>query len=718
MATLSEQIAERRAKLEGGMSLSDKISARRSQLSEKVIATTKDGGRVIETANGLAFTSPGYSTTNPDQIAKIMEGATPADVSMSGFDRQTIAQHPIASRAAKAVQGVPFAGEWADEAVGAVSKQAGAAMRASQNAMDREIPGQSTALQIGGGIAGAIPMAIAAGPSIVGRAVSPLGRVVAGGLAGAAGGGVEGAISGAGAGNDGSRADSAMQRGVVGALIGGAVGGAVPIVSAGIRKLVERIKSSDVSTIARELSISDDAARVVRRAIENDDLDAAEAAIRRAGGRAMLADAGQGTQALLDASIATGGKGGRIAREAIDARASDAGAGLTAAMDRTLGEADGAGSIAQGIRTGTQAARSAAYDKAYASAIDYSGPDGRTVESLTRRVPASAIRKADALMRLEGVDGLQKMISIADDGSITLTRMPGVREIDYITRGLNDVAAAADGAGKLGGTTQEGRALSSLAKSLRSATRKAAPAYAEALDTAADAISRKNAADLGYSMLRQSVTREQVADGLAGASKSEISAAKQGLRSYVDDTLANVRRTITDPNVDVREVQKLVKDLSSRSSKAKITVLLGREAKTIMDAMDDAARALEVRAAIATNSKTAVRQAIQGAVGEQTAPGAVATLLQGKPVDFGRRVAQALTGQTPEAVALRQQGIYDEIAKALTMIKGQDAQRALFQIRRAMSGQPIANEQARLIGEVMSRGLGLSAYESGETALR
>jgi hypothetical protein len=687
--------------------------------SEKLIATTKDGGRVVETANGLSFTSPGYSTTNQEQIARIMEGATPADESVSSFDRQTIAQHPVASRAAKVVQGVPFVGEWTDEAVGMVSEPARDAMRASRSAMDRENPVESAALQIGGGIAGAIPMAVAAGPSFVARGASSLGqRMAQGAAAGLVLGGAEGAVSGAGAGDDGSRGGEALRRGAWGAGIGAGVGAVAPAIASGASALVRRLKQSDVRTIAREMGISNDAARVVKTAIQNDDLGAAEAAIQRAGGKAMLADAGQGTQTLLDASIATGGKAGRVARDAIEDRAAQSGRQMQSALDDVLGGAQGQQALSRAVRDGTAGARSTAYEAAYAAPIDYSSARGKTLESLLKRVPGSAIRRADELMRLEGVQSRQIMAQIADDGTVTYSSLPDVRQLDYITRALNDVADAADGAGKLGGTTQLGRATSGLSKNIRSTLRGAVPEYGVALDTAADAISEKNAIDLGYSMLRAGTTRETVREALKGASKAEVSAAKQGLRSYVDDTLANVRGFITSQNFDVNEFRKLVGDLSSRASREKMTALLGpKDAGNLFKTLDREIMSLELRAAVAANSKTAVRQAVQGAVSDQTAPGSLGLLMQGEPINATKRIVQVLTGQTPEAVALRQQGIYDEIAQALTQTRGNDAKVAIQVINRAIQGQPVTDAQARLVGRVLSGSLAVSAHQSGTRLL-
>jgi hypothetical protein len=496
------------------------------------------------------------------------------------------------------------------------------------------------------------------------------------------------------------------------------IGAAAPAVATGISNLVQRVRGTDVAAIAREFGVSPDAARTIRTALMNEDFAAASAALRRAGSGAMLADAGRAAQTLLDAAIATGGKAGNIARNAIERRAAGASGEMKTALDRVLGTPEGRNTLSRNIREGTQDARRDAYDLAYSQPINYAEGPGRTIEQILPRIPQSAINRANELMRMEGVQSAQIMAQIGQDGRVTFVRMPDVRQLDYIARALGDVADSADGAGKLGGTTQLGNVTRNLQKALRGAARAAVPEYGTALDVAADAITRRNATELGYAMLRPGTTREAVTEAMAGASVAEREAAKQGLRSYIDDTLANVSRTVTDPNVDAREAIKLVRDMSSGAARDKMIALLGqRPAMELMRELDKAATGLELRAAVAMNSKTAIRQRVQGTVDDQTAPGALGTLMQGEPINATKRIVQLMTGQTPEAVALRQQGIYDEIATALTATRGNDARRALVVVRRAMAGQPVSEAQARLVGRALAAGGALTAYQSGSQAL-
>lgn len=690
----------------------------RGEASEPVVThTTADGGRIYRMPDGTrAYAGPGYSTTDPAQIDRLMEGATPSELVRSSVSEQILEERPIAARGATALQGVPFVGSFTDEAIGMFSPEAGAQTRRAVEAVREERPGQAMALEVGGAVA-SLPALVAATPAAVGSFVGAGGSLGAqalraGGVAAGAGS-VEGAISGAGRGETPEeRARLAQEGAAVGGLVGGAVGAALPVVGAGVSAAWQNIKGRSVGEISRSLGISVDAAKVVRTALENDDLGAAQQALQRAGSTSMLADAGPGAQQLLDAAITSGGTAPRIGREAVDTRAQEAGARMTTVLDDVLGAPEGVQATARNIRQGTAQARNDAYRVAYAQPIDYASGRGRFLENLMGRIPQSAINRANELMRIEGAESAQIMARIGDDGAVTFTRMPDVRQLDYITRALGDVASQQNAlGGALGGTTQLGRATQGLQRQIRDVLRREVPEYGQALDTAADAISRVQAVDLGASILRPATTREMVREGLRGASRAEREAAKSGFRSALDDQLANVNAVASDPNVDIREFQRLANNLRSRRTQENMETLLGpKDAQRLYRELDQNVVSLELRAAIARNSATARRQAIAGQVEGITAPGALGTLLSGEPVNATKRIVQAVTGTTPEARALRQMGIYDEIATALTGLRGQQAEQALRLTERAIAGDALTEAQSRIIARALTTPAALASY--------
>jgi hypothetical protein len=684
----------------------------------RITHTTPDDGRIYQMPDGSrAFASPGYSTTDPAEIDRLMEGATPEQLVRSSISEQIIRERPVASRVATAAQGIPFLGSYTDELAAAISPEAVDRTRRAVEAVREERPGQALGLEVAGAVA-SIPAILAATPASVPTFVAAApalgGQTLRAGLVGGLAGVTEGLIGGFGRGEEGSRTESAIEGGTYG-LLGAPISMAIPLAGAGIKYAWQNFKGRAVPEIARRLGISTDAAKVVRTALENDDLTAASRALDRAGSTSMLADAGPATQQLLDVSITAGGTAPRIAREAIDARAVESGARMNQVLDDTLGSPEGTDALRRNIREETSLSRDITYKDAYSQPINYAGRRGRHLENLMRRVPKSAIDQANNLMRLEGVQSQQILADIAADGSITFSRLPDVRQLDYITRALGDVADAQNAAGKLGGTTQLGRATQNLARDLRQTLRNEVPAYGVALDTAADAINRSNAVLLGSSILAPSTTREMVRDGLKGASKAERDAAKAGLRSAIDERLANVNAVASDSNIDIREFQKMANELRSRAMRQNMEVLLGKSAAdNLYKQLDEQVVALELRAAVSRNSATARRQAIQGQVEDITAPGIIATLVSegpdAGPINAIKRLTAAMTGTTSEAAALRRMGIYDEIARVLVTTRGPQASLAIKLVERAMAGEALNDAQAKIIARAITTPAAMATY--------
>ena len=696
---------------------------------------TFDGGEVYEQPNTgeLAFVSAGFSSTDQNLIKDLLSGKTRKEILGSRQQEQLIDQYPLTSRAASFLQSIPFIGTYSDEALSAIGgENVGKNMTALDQAMNEQRPIESAAIDVGSALA-TLPAASGLGlTGAVGRAITAggtgtrAGNVARAGLIGTVGGGLEGGVSGFGSGTGyDERIQNAAFDAGIGAGLGGAIGVGSPLLGEGAESLLRGslemlrgFKGETVPSIAKSLGITRDAAKVIQVALRNDDFEKAAKVLEKAGGNAMLADAGTSTQRLLDVSVTSGGAAPNIATEAINKRASEEALQVSATLDEILGAPQGVNTARSNIKTSTSASRDKAYRIAYAQPIDYSAASGMNLENLLKRVPESAIRKANSLMKTEGEASKQILARIDDSGNVTFEQLPDVRQLDYITRALGDVADAQNGAGKLGGTTQLGRATGNLQKLIRQQLRKAVPQYGTALDVASDAISRSRAVELGSSILRPTMTREAVRDGLKGVSTSERAAAAQGLRSAIDDTLSKVRAVATDPNVDIREMQKLTNLLSSRDARDKFTYLLGkRSADKLFEQLEPAIISLELRAAIARNSATQQRTAIKGAVDEITSPGALDTLLSGEPVSAAKRMVQTLSGATPEARQLRQMGIYDEIADALTKVKGKEASRALKIIEKGVAGHALTEQQANIISKALITSAAASSYGAGTLKL-
>jgi hypothetical protein len=631
--------------------------------------------------------------------------------------------HPLASRASVFLQGLPFVGEYADEALGYLSGRTGGndqeeateLVRAMQEREERERPVQTAATRLAGGVTAAAPL-VAAGAGLLPQGMSMVGKTALGLTGGAVGGGIEGGISGYGSGTDPeTRAANAKRGAVVGSVLGGTIGAAAPAVAAGVGAGINRLADAvTVGRQARQIGLSRPSYQTLSRTMVADDSlgPTGAANIQRAGPDAMVADAGPTSRALLDTSIQSSGPAARVARTAVEDRSARSLGVVNQSLDANVAPLRPTGQSAFQRQTDLRPL----YDRAYAQPIDYSNPIAMEMEGVIRgRVPSSAIARANQLMRAEGSQSQQILARIAPDGSIEYERLPDTRQLDYIARALGDVADKSDGQGKLGGQTQLGASYRRLQQEIRQRLRRLNPDYAAALDAAGTEIGRRESYQFGTELLRPGVSRQDVSEYLRGiSSRAEADEIVQGVRQQFDDAIANVRATMTDQNLDARQAMQAIRELSSRASREKVEMIVGRQrAEALYRDLDQALAAQELRAGVTDNSRTFARQNIDRMVTENLEAGPVNQLREGKPIQSGRQAAAALLGRSPaEKQALRDQN-YEEIARFLTGPRGGDAAVALNTLSQIGQRLPANEELARLLARRATAGAGVGAYQIG-----
>ncbi len=480
-----------------------------------------------------------------------------------------------------------------------------------------------------------------------------------------------GAASGFGTG-EGGLANRAQSAGV-GGVVGGVIGAATPVMAQLAQKawragadVVGRYRTG--AQVGKSLGIDPRSGRVLTDLVGMEDPAAMQAALAKAGPNAMLADAGPTLSGSLDAAIQSPGQASRIALGRINDRAGTSLTNINAALDSTMGTPLGVETARGAVRTGTASARAAAYDAAYAQPIDYSGA-GTALEALQGRLPGDAVAYANKLMQLRGEKSPQIMASIAQDGSVTFKTLPDVRQWDYIKQALDHMAESGDGAGALGGQTRMGAAYKSLARDVRDALAGAVPEYSTALSTAADAITRSQGIKFGATVLKPGTTREEVRAALKGATKPEIDAIRQGVRSQIDDIIANVRAVPSDPNIDARGAQAAMANMTSKAAQTKLEMLLGTDFPVVQKQLDEAAAALGLRANVATNSKTAARTAFGELIANSVRPGPLRT---GRPLEAAKGAAATMMGASKTAIDRLSADAKAQVADVLT--RGNPAQ--------------------------------------------
>lgn len=200
-----------------------------------VIATTQDGGKVYRMQDGtLSFSSPGMSTTNQEAIAKIMEGATPAEGSVYGSVDQG---GGVGAGVRSLIQGMTFGG--GDEVVAR-----GASLLPGGGSYDAELDRERARLEKGRDQ----NTGVSAMSEIAGALAVPLGATKLTGnlpMRMAQSAGVTGALSGVYgflSGEDGlaNRASNAADSAALGAL----VGGAIPVVGNVVQRGAESVMAN------------------------------------------------------------------------------------------------------------------------------------------------------------------------------------------------------------------------------------------------------------------------------------------------------------------------------------------------------------------------------------------------------------------------------------------------------------------------------------------
>lgn len=562
---------------------------------------------------------------------------------------------------------------------------------------ETNVPEAAIPLQLAGGIGGTLAGARALGVGSMGvNSSTPLlQRILTGAGIGAPVGAADAFTRGEGG------AENRAEDSLIGGLFGGVTGALAPALGQGFSSAYQNVKNFLTPGASyRALGVSQPVGEELVDRLGGDASKTGVARIRAAGPDAMIADAGLNAKTSADSVIAKGGPGASFLSSAIENRAKKANKDLVSTLNRTLGAPEGKAAQITSIREGSAAARESAYKTAYSKPIDYSAPEGKNITSLFSRIPSEAWGYANKLMKVEGVKSKQILFDVAADGSVTVKSMPDVRQLDYVKRALDAVAEAADTQGKLGGQTAMGRAFKKLATELRNGVKKAVPEYADALESAADPISRIEGVKLGTKLISPQFTRSELVEALDGMTGAERTAVMSGVRAQLDEMIANVRGTASDPEVAARQLNKMVQELTSQASREKIGMVIGDAKKTMrfFREIGQQFKAAELRAAVAANSRTAGRSEFIRGVDERLQPGVVGTAMEGSLPGASKKAIQIATGATPRQQRLRNNAQWLELAKLLSEKRGRGAEELLRKLIAASKSRAASSTTGRRIG--------------------
>lgn len=687
---------------------------------KKFQATSYTGPEQQTTVNGITTTTPEGMVLDPNTGAMVDAKAL-SEMKLKGAEGTNLGM--------QAAKGLPFVGSWLDEAMGWLgssdkpydSPEVNAEMyRQLDKRTAAQYPKTTTGLQIGGALS-TIPLA---GPAISATQKLPmLGQIAVGaGTMGALGAG-EGYISGLGDGTgadplSADRQEAAKRRALVSGVTGVVLGAAAPPVMAGIGKVVE--KAGDFFTTnrtLRNLGVSRKTADLVKGDLLADGALTGEGAkrLKSMGNDAMLADAGPATAARLDQAVNMSAEGANIANKAVQSRANYRGTRLKQAFDLTLGTPERIKDAFAAVSNRSKSDRTAAFTRVFDSPIDYADDAGKAIEDVFNRTPNSimktAVQKANDFMKVNGEANKQIMANIADDGTVTFRQMPNVRQAHELKRALQRIQM--DGTDPITGKLSDDAVYAKkLASDLRAALGDAVPGYGTAMKISADKIDEENSILLGTKLLRKSTTRADVAELLDGMPEVAKRGARIGLRNDLDEMLANVQQAITDQNLDARQALAAWKATSSEAAREKMRMVLGdRDAKILFAELDRAGQALELKAAVAQNTKTAQRMKGDQQVKDATTSGVINAVRRGEIFGAPKAGWQNLAGGTPQAEAARAEQIWGEVSKLLTGPRGKDAPAALQSLLKAYQSSGANARLGQNVGILGGALIGAPVYQ-------
>lgn len=546
-------------------------------------------------------------------------------------------------------------------------------------------PVTAFASELGGGIP---TFAATGGP---GKALTTGGAALKSGLIGLGQGGVYGFNAGEGEG----RLPSAL----FSAAAGGALGYALPYAGEGIKNIYrtgrDALNASRAGMSRPAYNLLDDAVRAEgARGYSFKDSDA------------MLADAGDTLSGMLDYIASRGQEGGRIAKQAVKGRVSKSSKDIVSALDESLGKP-------QAYKTFEKnPAVSDLYKKAYDAPVPYDTPAGYEIEELVKRIPAQAVNYAKTLMKMGGHESRQILADIADDGTVTFRELPDVVQLDYLTRGLNQMAKGSEGMGATGGKTDIGSFAANLSSDIRSLLKRSVPKYKDALAAAADDIRMYEAFDFGGDVLRGNIKRGQAARTLKGMGKAELEQVRGGARQYIDDLLANVKEIRSGDDMEARQAFAAFANVTTPASAEKLKMLLGKKAAfELRTKLLNAKKAFELRSRISTNSKTAPREMYDARV-TASREGPIMQARQGRAVDATRQAVASIMGASAKDLADIDDKIIAEVAKALTDKDPQKVLRLLGQSKVSTLPRYGRAVESGLRGAIPAAGPGILNYSN------
>lgn len=395
--------------------------------------------------------------------------------------------------------------------------------RANDAAAMEANPGSFIAGNIAGGLA-TIP--VTGGASVTANLAKGAPLVSRMGAA-AADGAIYGTAYGVGGGED---AASRLTGGATGALTGAVIGGAIPAVTSTVRAVGKPMVDAVKARLRPEQYAAQKTAE--RLAKDGTDLAQVEARLASRPGMSVVDVAGENARDLLRTTVNVPGPAQNRVAAQLRMRQMGQGDRIKSALSKTFADPDGYLSAKDEIAAEAKKVAGPLYDRAYRQPVPFSF---EIEEILKTPAGKQALRKATEIARNEQRPFMQWFANVADDGSVSIKRVPDMRAWDYIKRGLDDVIEGQTDA-LTGKVTTSGRAVVGLKNRLLDILDRENPAYAQARKAAAEGFRLDDALEFGKKA--SSMSAEAVRRKFKDFSEAEKQVARIGyaeaLRAKID----------------------------------------------------------------------------------------------------------------------------------------------------------------------------------------
>lgn len=313
----------------------------------------------------------------------------------------------------------------------------------------------------------------------------------------------------------------------------------------------------------------------------------------------MLLDSSRPLRDQAEVLATRGGPATNIVSEAVEGRTVQAPHRIKKTIDEVVGPEVNFPDIVERATAKLKTRAKPFYDEAYETPLNYIEGSGAQLLTYIPQIPPSALKRANELMKIEGVRSRHVDYVVRPDGTVSMKRLPDVRQWDYIKRGIDDIVRSEAERGAAG-MSQYGRALSKMKEEILAILDQAAPAYGKARKIFTSDLDMKRALEEGRTAFSKGADNipAELEKTLLGMSSAERQAFTIGARQQIADIMGEA----TNPAGATERAFKSI------YGKERLKMLLGeKRAKKIIDTLEREERWQGTKNRITGNSATARR---------------------------------------------------------------------------------------------------------------